>query len=64
MANNLKKFRLEQEMSLLKLAKKSGVSHQTIFNIEKGKTSEDKIYFSTVKKLCRALEKTQEELFF
>lgn len=62
MGHKLKIFRLEREMTQEELAKRSGVSRQTISSIENegvsGATTK------TLAKLAKALETTVGELFF
>jgi len=64
MANRLKEVRTESGLSIRELAKRSGITIQTIYNIERGSVHDDRIIFSTVKKLSVALGRKIEELFF
>ena len=57
--DNLNKYRTEQNLSKLKLSKMSGVSRETIKQIEKGKTD---VMVSTVEKLGKALNVTLLDL--
>lgn len=53
--DNLTKYRTEQGLSKLRLSKMSGVSRETIKQIEKGKTD---VMISTLEKLGKALNVT------
>ena len=57
----LKEIREEKELSQTELARKSGVSRQTIINIEKGHFDGSK---ETMEKLSRALDTTIDNIFF
>ena len=64
MANRLKELRMEKELSILKMAKATGLAFQTLWNIEQARVSDDKILLSTAKKIAMVLEKKIEEIFF
>lgn len=53
MGDLLKKLREEMELTQRNLAKKAGVSMQTICNIEKGKYEPN---LATIRKLCKVLK--------
>lgn len=64
MSNLVKETRKKLGLSIREVAKMSGLSFQSVWNLEEKKVSDDKIRFSTVKKLSVALNKKIEELFF
>ena len=64
MANRLRELRKEKELSILKMARQTGLAFQTLWNIENAKVSDDKILLSTAKKIAMVLEKKIEEIFF
>lgn len=56
---NLKKYRLERNLSKKRLAEISGVSRTTISSLEAGRTIG---YIYTIKRLCRALGVSPNDL--
>lgn len=58
--NKLKKIRIEKSMTQKELAEKSGITRQSINNIENGK--QYPTYFNIIK-LAAALEINLEDLF-
>jgi len=62
MGYKLKEARDERRLTQEELAKKSGVSRQTIVALENG-TSED-VKISTLQKLAAALDMTVQDIFF
>lgn len=64
MANKVKQLRTEQGIDLVTMAQKTGLSKQTIWSIETGRTKEDLLKWSTVKRITLALNKKIEEVFF
>ncbi len=62
MGYKLKEARDEKRLTQEELAKKSGVSRQTIVALENG-TSED-VKISTLQKLAAALDMTVQDIFF
>lgn len=58
--NMVRKFRRWNELSQTELAERTGVSRQTIANIEKGNYSPS-VYLAL--SICKVLEKTVEEVF-
>ena len=62
MANNLRKIRTEQGISQSELARRSGVSRQTINKIEADKASSIKT--TILVKLADALDHSVAEIFF
>lgn len=62
MGLKVKQIREAKGLTQTELAKRSGISRQTISAIENGKTEELKI--GTVKAIAAALETTIDEIFF
>lgn len=58
--NMVRKFRRWNELSQAELAERTGVSRQTIANIEKGNYSPS-VYLALA--ICKVLNKTVEEIF-
>lgn len=58
--NMVRKFRRWNELSQTELAERTGVSRQTIANIEKGNYSPS-VYLAL--SICKVLDKTVEEVF-
>lgn len=59
-SNMVRKFRRWSELSQAELAEQTGVTRQTIANIERGNYSPS-VYLAL--KICQALGKTVEEVF-
>ncbi len=59
LSDNLKKYRLEKGYSRRKLALESGVTRETVFNIETGKR---RTTYDTLVKLAKALDIPIENL--
>lgn len=58
--NTVRKFRRWSELSQAELAERTGVSRQTIANIEKGNYSPS-VYLAL--SICKVLNRTVEEVF-
>ncbi len=58
--NTVRKFRRWNELSQAELAERTGVSRQTIANIEKGNYSPS-VYLAL--SICKVLNRTVEEVF-
>jgi len=62
MGAKLREIRKAKRMSQEELEKASGISRQTIHNIENGKTND--VMNSTMTALAKALDTPVEEIFF
>lgn len=61
MTNRLKVIRVERGMSITELARRTGLSRVTIYDIEKGQSDP---LGSTIQKISDVLDKNPSDIFF
>ena len=63
MANNIRTIRLIRQISAHDLAKKAGLTRQTLYNMENDYTHREHVEVGTLKRLAKALNVTCEMLY-